>query len=230
MRLRTLAMILATTLVVFLAVCLSACEPVSGGVPTPTPTPSLDYDTRQQMAVDCLDVWLNTEAPQDIIDAGLVKSGSVSAITQDADGLYHANSGTISFAEWVDYPTHYVPLDTIADAILAGWGCPYDPVVKVKMEQAEQECLDIWANNEPPQAAIDAGLSATLPDGTSVLPVITRDASGAYHVDIAADGFQIWVDSTDYYVPWAHITSLTLFGDACPYGPSPEDTPSATAR
>ena len=62
-------------------------------------------------------------------------------------------------------------------AIRHGVGCPYDPVVKVKIEQAEQECLDIWANNEPPQAAIDAGLMATLPDGTSVQPVITRDAS-----------------------------------------------------
>ena len=207
--------------------CLSACKVGPGTTITPTPTPSLDYDTRQQMAINCLDLWLNTEAPPDIIDAGLVKSGGVSAITRDADGLYHANSGTISFAEWVDYPTHYVPLDTIADAILAGWGCPYDPVVKAKIEQAEQECLDIWANNEPPQSAIDAGLATTLPDGTSVQPVITRNASGAYHVDVTADGFQTWADSTDYYAPWDDITSSTLFGHACPYGPSPEQTPTA---
>jgi len=228
MRLRTLAMILATTSVVLLAMCLSGCGLLSGD--TPASTPTLGPDEQQQMAADCMNLWLNTEAPQDMIEQGMdiTDQNGNSAVTQDASGTYSAHPGTGAYAAWTGVEGN--PASDIWDAIIAGWGCPYDPVVKVKMEQAEQECLDIWANNEPPQAAIDAGLETTLPDGTSVLPVITRDASGAYHVDIAADGFQTWIGSKDYYVPWDHIKSLTKFGDACPYGPSPEDTPSATAR
>ena len=226
MRLRFLA-------VGVLLVCLTGCGPVSNSVPTPTPTPSVDHDTRQQMAGECLDLWLDTEAPQTLIDVGINTTKpngdtfSEPAITQDEDGLYHAHPSTLAFAYWANHNS--TPYPEIIGAIVAGWGCPYDPVVKAKIEQAEQECLDIWANNEPPQAAIDAGLATTLPDGTSVLPVITQDSAGAYHVDIDADGFQTWVDSKDYYVPWDDITSLTLFGDACPYGPSPEQTPTATA-
>jgi len=221
----------AMTTAVLLVVCLSGCGPVSGG--SPTSVPSLDEDAQEKMATDCLDLWLNTEAPQTLIDLGMGTITDLSQppyinlpVTQD-NGVYHSHSGTPEFEDWVATlgPTWV----NIQAAIVYGVGCPYDPVVKVKIEQAEQECLDIWANNEPPQAAIDAGLSTTLPDGTSVLPVITRDSAGAYHVDITADGFQDWVDGDGYFVPWDHITHLTVFGQTCPYGPSPEQTPMATA-
>ena len=209
--------------------CLSGC--VSSPGSAPTPTPSLDHDTRQQMATECLDLWLNTEAPQTLIDAGMATTWpdgdafDEPAITQDDNGLYHSHPGTVGFANWANH--NATAWDPITDAIFAGWGCPYDPVVKAKIDQAEQECLDIWVNDDPPQAAIDAGVATVGPDGAPVQPVLSRDASGAYHADTTSDSFQEWVDSTDYYVPWDKI-ELIFYGEPCPYGPSPEQTPTAT--
>ena len=219
MRIRTLAMIFATALVVSLAVCLSTCGPMSDGVPTPTTT--LGPDEQQQMATDCLDLWLNTEAPQSVLDAGVApidQAGNTfdhPALTLDKDGLYHSHPGSASFQNWVGY--NHTAWSEITDAMSGGWGCPYDPVVKTKIERAEQDCLTNWANDDPQQAAIDAGLATTLPDGTSVQPVIIRNASGAYQVDITVDSFQTWVDSTDYYVPWTQIISDTIHGRGCTF-------------
>ena len=76
---------------------------------------------------------------------------------------------------------------------------------------------------------MDAGLATTGPDGASVQPVLTRDSMGTYHVDITADGFQSWTLGNGYYVPWGDIVETVFFGQPCPYGPSPEPTPTATA-
>jgi len=212
---------------VLLAVCLSGCGLLSRNVPASTPTPSVDLEAQQQAELDCFDGWINTEASQDVIDKGVSTTGSdgVAAVTQDSAGLHHANFGTQAFAAWAPG----TPWTITMVAVQNGVGCPYDPAVKAKIAREEQECLTAWLNEELPQAAIDAGLSTTGSDASPIRPVLTRDASGVYHVDTAADGFQSWVYGNGYYVPWENIMALTLYGKVCPYGLSPEQAPSAKA-
>jgi len=212
---------------VLLVVCLSGCVPAPDGMLTSTPTPSINLETRQRMATDCMDFWLNTEAPQDIIEDGMsvTDDSGATAVIQDSSGMYHIQFGTGAFAAWAG--TGDNPWSVIFVAISNGLGCPYDPAVKVKIAQAEQECLTLWVNGDPPQAAIDAGLATTGVDGGPVQPVLTRDSSGGYHVDTSVDGFQDWVTSRDYVVPWNTIVFVSTDGDPCPYGlSSPTATPS----
>jgi len=129
---------------VLVVVCLSGCGPVPDGMPTSTPTPSLSFEVRMSLATGCMDLWLNTEAPQDMIDQGMSTTdiyGTV-AVTQDQYGTYYAHPDTDAFAAWAGMGEN--PWPTITGAIQHELGCPYDPAVKVKIAQAEQECLTMW--------------------------------------------------------------------------------------
>ena len=205
--------VLAALIVV---VCLAGCGPVSGGSSaTSAPTIS-DAD---QMVADCLDLWLNTEAPQSVIDAGMAEVANNGlpvtqiVVTQNADGSYHADQTSPDFFDWV-LSNDGVPWAGIRIAIFNGTGCPYDPVVKAKLDQEEQDCLQVWVNRDASQAAIEAGLATTGPDGTPVQPVLTSNPSGQYTVDIHSDNFQAWITNQD--VPWDNIYTQTLAGQGCP--------------
>ena len=79
--------------------------------------------------MDCLDVWLNTQAPQAAIDAGLAPAHDVtgqsapSPVITDNSGMYHANPDSPVFIDWC--AMNNVPLDDISGDILDGVGCPY---------------------------------------------------------------------------------------------------------
>ena len=219
---------------VLLAVCLSGCGLLSGDTssagPTSAATASLNLETRQRMTTDCMDLWLNTEAPQDVIDEGMgVTDGSgATAVIQDSSGMYHVQFGTGALAAWAGMGDN--PWSDIFIAISNGVGCPYDPVVKAKLNQETQDCLQVWVNTEASQAAIDDGLIATDPDGVPVSPVLTLGSDGQYRVDFLSDNFQAWTAGAhDYFVPWGRIYTRAIANEGCPYGPSPEQSPTATA-
>jgi len=211
---------------VLLVMCLSACSPGSGS--TPSTRPTLDFDA----AIDCLDLWLNTEVPQSVIDAGLASTDPygntvvVPPLVRDADGLYHAQPSSDFFEAWAGNTT---PWPQITIAIQYGVGCPYDPVVKAKLDQETQDCLQVWVNTKASQAVIDAGLVTTGPDGVPVSPVLTLGSDGQYRVDILSGNFQAWIADTDDHFVWDNIYDQAIADEGCPYGPSPEQSPAATA-
>jgi len=111
---------------ILLAMCLSGCDLSPGNVSTP----GLDQVTRDQMASDCLDLWINTDAPQTTIDAGLVvtspdgKPIAEPAVILGSDGRYHVNLTSDDFTEWVTADN--VPQEHITASTLYGQACPYD--------------------------------------------------------------------------------------------------------
>ena len=216
---------------VLLVVCLAGCDLSPGDVSTP----SVDQATREQMASDCLDIWLNTDAAHDLIVSGMgmKDDNGIAVVVQDSNGKYHANAGTNAFIGWIALKGN--PWTDIKISILSGVGCPYDPIVKAELDQETQDCLQVWVNTEASQAAVDAGLVTTGPDGVPVSPVLTLGSDGQYRVDILSDNFQVWIADTDdsgthdYFVPWDHIYFQAIADEGCPYGPSPEQSPTATA-
>jgi len=207
--------VLAAPLIVVM--CLAGCGPVSGGTSATSAPTTSDTD---QMVADCLDLWLNTDATQTVIDNGMTDVDNdglpVHVVTQNADGSYHADQTSPDFFNWV-ISNYGMPWAGIRIAIFNGVGCPYDPVVKAKLDQEEQDCLQVWVNRDAPQAAIEAGLATTGPDGTPVQPVLTSNLSGQYTVDIHSDNLQAWVTNHDGYVPWDNIYTQALAGQGAPF-------------
>jgi len=213
---------------VLLVVCLSSCSIWSGDTPTPTPTvdqASVDGQAKQQVAESCLDLWVNAFAPQTIRDNGEAMTDSSGGpvdepvLVREEDGHLHVDTTSRFFDRWIT--TNDVPWTDIQIALLAGVGCPYDPVVKEKLDQETQDCLKIWVNTQAPRSAIDAGLVTTSPDGIPIQPVLTLSSDGQYQVDILSSNFQVWIaDTDDYFVPWDHIYTQTIAGEGCPYGQS----------
>ena len=82
-----------------------------------------------QELADCLDAWLNTQAPQDAIDAGLAPAHDVtgesvpSPVTVDTNGVYRVNMTSPTFDDWC--AVNNVPWSDIRGDILNGVSCPY---------------------------------------------------------------------------------------------------------
>jgi len=83
-----------------LVICCCGCTVQTNA---PTPTPTVDGEVMQIAAQDCLDLWVNSEAPQSVIDAGMAPAdpnGNVFVhpiLTQDAEGVYHTHPGSAEF-------------------------------------------------------------------------------------------------------------------------------------
>ena len=76
---------------------------------------------RDELASDCLDAWLDTQAPQYVIAPGM--SADYGVIYQDSEGHYHANPKSGGFDAWCgDFG---VPWSAITVSISNGLGCPY---------------------------------------------------------------------------------------------------------
>jgi len=118
---RLVATFLGLTVLIILAGC-------TGDKPDPAASQSALAAARIQAASDCLDTWLNTQAPQSTIDAGLTPRSDgqrpfQSVIIRQPDGRYHADTTAAPFDAWtVD---NNVPWERITSSILHGTGCPY---------------------------------------------------------------------------------------------------------
>ena len=199
------------------ASCLSGCGLLPGNVPSSPP--AFDEEAQEQVAADCLDLWLNTEAPRSAIDNGMASVDThglsmVIVVTQNEDGRYHAETTSPDFTDWA--MSNNVPWATITSSIDDGVGCPYEPSVKAELDQKIRDCFDTWVNDDASQSVIDAGLATTAPDGTPVSdPALVIGADGRYHVDTASDWFTTW--ATANYMPREYMTSSIRQGRACPY-------------
>jgi len=84
---------------------------------------------REQEAEDCLNVWLNTQASQEILDAGMQPtqdgggSPALSPVLIDGNGAYRVNPSSPGFKGWIE--NNDVPWADIEVSILHGQGCPY---------------------------------------------------------------------------------------------------------
>jgi len=218
---------------VLLVVCCCGCTVHTG---PPAIAPTIDQsasieEERQRVAQNCLDLWVNTVASQTVVEHGEnitnYKGDPVEpVIVENEDGTLHVDVTSYYFEDWAT--SNNVPWGRIKESILDGVGCPFEPLVEAELNQRTQDCLDTWINSYAPQTTIDAGLAIVRSDGTPIaIPVVALGTDGRYHVDISSDYFDEWV--TANHVPQEHITASTLYGKACPYGPSPEPTPTATA-
>jgi len=125
---RRVVIVLADMVLVFAGLFLLAgC---GGGLPDPEETSGSSADAAmEQAASDCLDIWLNTKAPQSVINAGLTPTSdgyrpAVPVITALPDGLYHADTSSAPFAAWCEH--NPIPWTTITGSILHGQGCPFE--------------------------------------------------------------------------------------------------------
>jgi len=76
-----------------------------------------------QEVEDCLNAWLNTEAPQRILDDGIAWG----AVTVDSEsGRYAVHSEGEPFIRWTNSDS--VPWSVIRTSIFQGQGCPYSGV------------------------------------------------------------------------------------------------------
>jgi len=113
---------------VVVAVAVVMCGCGSGAAQGEAEASASASAARQQAADGCLDVWLNTLAPQSTIDAGLkpVDGGQTTyppVITQNANGYYHGDHTVYGFDGWVE--ENEVPWPDIEASIYFGNGCPY---------------------------------------------------------------------------------------------------------
>ena len=111
------------SIVVAVALGLSGCSDQ-----TESEDESSQAAQMNQEAEDCLNLWLNTQAPQWVIDDGMEPThdragGSApSPVFQDNNGVYHINRSSPGFKTWSE---HGVPWGDIKGAILDGQGCPF---------------------------------------------------------------------------------------------------------
>ncbi len=81
------------------------------------------------------------------------------------------------------------------------------------MTQATYACLDLYANSEMDQAAIDAG---------KTLGVVVDEGDNTLHVVTQGDAFRTWLKAHPS-VPWDDIQQSMLFGPGCPYSDQQPD-------
>jgi len=228
MRTRLVAEGVLSILVIFCCGCT-----VQTGAPTIAPTIDQSAsigEERQRVAQNCLDLWVNTIAAQTVVEYGEnmtnYKGDPVEpVIVENQDGTLHVDVMSYYFEDWG--ASNNVPWERIKESILDGVGCPFEPSVQAELDQRTQECFDTWINAYAPQTTIDAGLAVTSPDGQLIAePVVSLGPDDRYHVNLTSDNFTEWVAAN--HVPQEHITASTLYGQACPYGPSPGPMPTVT--
>jgi len=128
MRLKLLRHLASLVLVTTVVLGLSSCSHTPPG-PAPEVSESSKAAQMNQEVADCLDAWLNTQAPQDAIDAGLAPAHDVtgesvpSPVTVDANGVYRVNMTSPVFNDWC--AVNNVPWSDVRGYVLNGVSCPY---------------------------------------------------------------------------------------------------------